>query len=122
MSQRIRYVKKGNVLISVSDVISKKGSKYSVTIDLTDMTYVIKNTLSNRKYKGGEDINNLNVLKRKIKTHLKHLGVEFEKERRKRTFGKCEKGYNQEKHLKETNKQTEQNSSEQKEGEQNVRN
>ena len=75
MSQRIRYVKKGDTLMSVSDVVSKKGSKYCVTINLTDMTYVIKNIVSHRKYKGGEDINNLNVLKRNIKKHLKFLGV-----------------------------------------------
>lgn len=109
MAQRIRYIKKDNKLVSLHDVVSKRGSKYSVTIDLTDMTYIIKNTLSHRKYSGGKDINNLNVLKRKIKAHLKHLGIEFAKEKRNRCFGVVPKGYTQEQYLEEKKKQTEQN-------------
>ena len=35
-----------------------------------------------RKYEGGEGINNLNVLKGRVKKHLIQLGVEFEKEKR----------------------------------------
>lgn len=109
MTQRIRYIKKDNKLISLHDVVSKKGSKYQITIDLENMNYVIKNTLSHRKYAGGKDINNLNVLKRKIKAHLKYLGVEFSKEKRNRCFGLVPKGYTQEQYLEEKKKQQEQN-------------
>lgn len=99
MKQRIRYVKKENKLISKNEVISKHGSKYMVYIDLETMTYIIRNNLSFRKYEGGENINNLNVLKRNIKAHLKHLGVEFKKESRRRCFGLCSKGWNMDKEL-----------------------
>lgn len=92
-NKRIRYVEKDNKLISISDIVSEKGSKYLVTIDLEKCTYRIKNLLSHRNYEGGEDINNMNVLKRTIKKHLKLLGVSFEKEIRQRSFGLCSKGF-----------------------------
>lgn len=97
--QRIRYLKKDNKLISKNEVISARGSRYMVYIDLENTTYIIRNIVSNRNYEGGSDITNMNVLKRKIKEHLEHLGCEFEKESRMRTFGICEKFWNQSKEM-----------------------
>ncbi len=99
MKQRIRYIKKDNKIISKNEVINKHGSRYIVIIELDTMTYTIRNAASYRNYTGGENINNMNVLKRTIKKHLEHLGVEFETESRNRTFGVCEKGFNQQKAL-----------------------
>lgn len=96
--QRIRYIEKDGKLIS-GEIISKHNAKYIVVIDLSTMTYLIRNTLSLRKYCGGEGINNLHVLKRKVKKHLEHLGCEFSSEKRFRSFGLCESGYNMQIHL-----------------------
>ena len=50
---------------------------------------------------GGENINNLNVLKRTAKSTLeKKFGVSFDEEVRSRTYGLCEKGWSQEKEIK----------------------
>lgn len=105
--QRIRYKKQGDSLISVNDIISQKtGAKYSVVIDLINCNYVIKNVLSLRKYEGGQNINNMNVLKRTIKKHLEALGCVFDGEKRRRTFGKCPKGWNQELEMKKQKQET----------------
>lgn len=99
MKQRIRYIKKDNQLISKNEVISKQGYRYMIYIDLENRTYTIRNMVSARRYEGGENINNMNVLKRTIKAHLEHLGCEFEKESRLRTFGICPKSWNQSKEM-----------------------
>lgn len=109
-NKRIRYVEKDNKLISISDIVSEKGSKYLVTIDLENCTYRIKNLLSHRNYEGGQDINNMNVLKRTIKKHLKMLGVKFEKESRLRVFGLCPKGWDNQKELEKRRLEKEQES------------
>lgn len=98
--QRIRYRKDGHKLITVSELIARNGARYMVFIDLEEKTYVIRNVVSMRKWEGGQGINNLNVLKRKVKKHLQNLGVNFSKESRQRTFGVCDKGYTQSEHLK----------------------
>lgn len=91
---RIRYQKKDGKLVSIEPITSKRtGAKYQVFIDPETMTYVIRNLLTMKKYEGGEGINNMNVLKNKVKKHLQALGCEFDKERRNRLFGRCEKGY-----------------------------
>lgn len=97
LKQRIRYVKKDNKLVSKSEVVSRTGAKYMVYIDLETKTYLIRNQTSMRKYEGGENINNTNVLKRTVKKHLEWLNVEFENEKRNRTFGKCPQNWNQQK-------------------------
>jgi hypothetical protein len=79
--------------------MSARGSRYMIYIDLVKVTYTIRNVISARRYEGGEDITNMNVLKRKIKAHLEHLGCEFDKESRMRTFGLCEKSWNQSKEM-----------------------
>lgn len=99
MKQRIRYIKKDNQLISKNEVISKQGYRYMIYIDLENRTYTIRNMVSARRYEGGENINNMNVLKRTIKAHLEHLGCEFEKEKRWRTFGLVPKGHTQVKEM-----------------------
>lgn len=97
--QRIRYLKKDNQLISKNEVVSARGSRYMIYIDLVNVTYTIRNVISTRRYEGGSDITNMNVLKRKIKEHLEHLGCEFETEKRRRIWGLCEKGWNMSKEL-----------------------
>lgn len=104
MMNRIRYVKRDEGLVSKNILVSKStGAKYLVYINLKDMTYVIRNQVSLRKYVGGDDINNLNVLKRAVRKHLSQLGVELESEKRMRTFGRCSTGWNQDKQLKKQN-------------------
>ena len=84
--KRIRYqtTSEEGILISVRKLYSEtNGQTYAVVLDTNECTYTIKNLskqsiLSN--YKGGENINNLTVLKRKIKTHLEQLGVLFDSE------------------------------------------
>ena len=62
---RIRYKKtsKENILESNQKFISKAGIPYKAIIDLNDYTYKIRNLNSDNVIKGGENINNLNVLK-----------------------------------------------------------
>lgn len=109
--QRIRYLKKDNQLISKNEVVSVRGSRYMIYIDLVNVTYTIRNVISTRRYEGGSDITNMNVLKRKIKEHLEHLGCEFETEKRFRTFGLCLRGHSQikEMELRREKKQLEEN-------------
>lgn len=93
MATRIRYEKtdKDGILHSVRNFFSskylkhdngeeEKESMYYVILDTNQMTYAIKNMTSGRKYKGGDGINNLHVLKRNVKTRLEGLGVKFNDE------------------------------------------
>lgn len=82
MESRIRYKKsnKDNILVSVRDLISESGAKYKVKLDVENCKYVIINVNSERYYHGGEDVNNLHVLKRNVKAHLEKFGVSFSKE------------------------------------------
>jgi len=80
MSIRIRYEKteQDNILVSVRNFHSKStDAMYIVYLDLANITYIIKNMHSKRKYPGGENINNLHVLKRHVKARLEKLGVSF---------------------------------------------
>jgi len=99
---RIKYEqdkKNPHILRSKHEVISKRGSRYRVILNLQEMTYVIRNVKKRRNYTCSVKITNLNVLKRKVKAHLTKLGCKFSMEIRNRTFGICEKGYSQQKHL-----------------------
>src|SRR5690554_1563860 len=108
--QRIRYAKKDNKLISIEPIISQRtGARYQVFIDLETKTYVIRNLISMKKYEGGEGINNLNVLKAKVKKHLVALGCEFSREKRNRIFGKVPKGYTMEIHLQKLREEQKEN-------------
>lgn len=103
MSSRIRYTETDNpgILESVKIFISSQtGARYKVFLNLNDFSFRIRNenTKTNTIMKQG-GITNLNVLKRAAKRSLEKLGVKFDDESRNRTFGLCEKGYNQKKHL-----------------------
>lgn len=104
--KRIRYKKTDKENIVVSNKILKSsstGAEYLVYLDLENVTYKIKNINSENVHRGGENINNLNVLKRSVKSRLEGMGVKFQDEERDRTFGRCPKGYSQKKHeLKES--------------------
>lgn len=98
MAQRIRYkqTKEENIVISNKTFTSvTTGAQYKVLLDLENITYKIKNINSENCYYGGDNINNLNVLKRNVKSRLERMGVNFEDEVRDRTFGICPKGYSQ---------------------------
>tara|TARA_R100001086_G_scaffold249746_1_gene190683 strand:- start:1504 stop:1821 length:318 start_codon:yes stop_codon:yes gene_type:complete len=100
--ERIRYDKtdEKNIVVSKRLFISSiNGAQYKVYLNIEDKTFTIRNIGSCRIVKtGGDNINNLNVLKRRAKSELKKLGVSFEEETRDRTFGRCQKGYTQEIH------------------------
>jgi len=103
MSARIRYTNtdKEGILESNNIFVSQQtGARYKVFINIIDKTFRIRNELSKLNIvMGGEGINNLNVLKRAAKRSLEKLGVNFKDEMRRRSFGLCDKGYNQSKHL-----------------------
>jgi len=103
MSTRIRYkeTKEPGVVRSVREFTNEKGTTYYVKLNLQEKTYEILYRENNQPVKkGGEKINNLNVLKRNVKKDLSKLGVKFDADIRDRSFGICEKGYNQEIHTK----------------------
>lgn len=98
--KRIRYKKtdKENIVVSNKILTSARtGAEYLVYLDLENVTYKIKNINSENVHRGGENINNLNVLKRSVKSRLERMGVPFDDEERDRTFGKCPKGMTQKK-------------------------
>jgi hypothetical protein len=99
--KRIRYNKTDKENIVVSNKIltsSRTGAEYLVYLDLENVNYKIKNINSENVHRGGDNINNLNVLKRSVKSRLERMGVSFEDEERDRTFGRCPKGYSQNLH------------------------
>jgi|11_taG_2_1085331.scaffolds.fasta_scaffold00996_4 hypothetical protein len=98
--KRIRYknTKEEGVVVSNKILKSERtGAEYLVYLDLENVTYKIKNINSENVHRGGENINNLNVLKRSVKTRLEGMGVRFEDEERFRSFGRCPKGMTQQK-------------------------
>jgi hypothetical protein len=102
MSSRISYTDpdENGICYSVREFTSKKsGAIYTVKLDIKNKKYTIIHKESRHYYAGPDNINNLNVLKRNVKKRLINMGVDFEPERRDRTFGLCKKGYNQEEHI-----------------------
>lgn len=59
---------------------SDKDAMYIVYLDSKFKNYLIKNLTRGTEFTGGEGINNLHVLKRKIKSQLEKLGVSFSSE------------------------------------------
>lgn len=104
MSQRIRYkeIEPGIMVSKKVFTSSSTGARYKVVLNLNDVTYKIKNLNTERfVYVGGDNINNLNVLKRTAKATLEsRFGVIFDEEVRQRTYGICELGWTQEKEAK----------------------
>ena len=94
MATRIRYENFEDPhgqynLVSVRNFHSNKYKKneegetdsmYIVYIDTKYVTYMIRNMTSGREFSGGENINNLHVLKRNVKDKLSKLGVTFDDE------------------------------------------
>ncbi len=86
MATRIRYEKyddpnKTYNQVSVRNFHSTRtDAMYIIYLDTKNVTYTIKNMLSGRKYSGGDDVNNLHVLKRNVKERLEKLGVPFDSE------------------------------------------
>jgi hypothetical protein len=102
MSERIRYIEhkhRENQVISIREFVSKKsGARYRIILDLANFLFMIRNERTKEfVLKGGENINNLNVLKRTARKELESLGVEMERESRDRTFGRVPKGMTQKK-------------------------
>ena len=87
-SSRIRYEKfddpKGKYdQVSVRNFNSEStDAMYIVYLNTDSVTYTIKNMTTYREYKLPEDVelNNLQVLKRRVKARLKGLGVRFDDE------------------------------------------
>jgi hypothetical protein len=104
MGNRIRYVNhptKDDNKISIQKFTSEKtGATYKVVLDLVEMVYKIRNERTKEFAVKSKAYGNLNVLKRNARAHLVKLGVNLSTESRWRTFGICEKGYNQKKHEK----------------------
>lgn len=109
MNKRIRYNKadENGVCESKHIYTSKRtGAQYKIFINVVEKTYKIRNINTQHIYTGGENINNLNVLKRSVKKRLEGMGVEFSTEKRMRTFGVCPKGMTQEKWLEIKDEET----------------
>lgn len=87
-NRRIRYEKTDdkNILKSVRTLISEStNAMYEIQLNTKECLYRITNINNRRVYRGGENINNLHILKQKAKDHLKKLGVVFESEIRDNT-------------------------------------
>ena len=83
MANRIKYEKtaKEGILESYKNFHSETtDAMYFVVLDTNKCEYTIRNMTSRRTYKGGENVNNLHVLKRNVKERLEKLGVKFDKE------------------------------------------
>ena len=98
MSVRVRY--RSNVQYETNDgtnsskydLVSVRNwhsettdAMYIVYLNTSDMEYCIRNMTSRREYKGGDEVNNLHVLKRHAKDRLENLGVQFSGEIRDNT-------------------------------------
>jgi len=104
MSQRIRYKEETPGIFRSKRIFvsASTGARYKVLLDTNEMIYKVQNLNTMEfVYVGGENINNMNVLKRTAKKTLeKKFGVNFEEESRNRTYGICKSGWSQEKELK----------------------
>lgn len=103
MAQRIRYQEErpGIFRSRKTFTSSSTGARYKVLLDTNEMIFKIQN-LNTMKfvYVGGENINNMNVLKRTAKRTLeKKFHVNFDEEVRKRSYGRCPVGWSEEKEL-----------------------
>lgn len=101
MAQRIRYNEEKPGIYRSRKIFtsSSTGAKYKVLLDTNEMIFKIQNMNSQEfVYVGGQNITNMNVLKRTAKNTLeKKFKVLFDEEVRNRTYGLCERGWNQEK-------------------------
>jgi len=79
----------------------KTGAKYRVVINEEEMEYYVRNERNKEFVKKSRKHKNMNMLKKEAREDLESLGVEFKRESRSRTFGLCEKGYDQKTHERE---------------------
>ena len=104
-ANRIRYIKydhRPGCKISLRMYTSKKtGAKYRVIINEEEMEYYVRNERNKEFVKKSRKHKNMNMLKKEAREDLESLGVEFKRESRSRTFGLCEKGYDQKTHERE---------------------
>lgn len=102
---RIRYKDhptRENCVISINDFVSKKtGARYRVILDFNENNFSIRNERNKEFVFKSKNYGNLNVLRRNARAKLKDLGVAVGRESRNRCFGRCEKGFSQEKWRKE---------------------
>ncbi len=106
---RIRYHEhkyKEGCVISGREFVSNRGAKYRIILNLEAMEYYIRNERT-KEYskKSTYQYTNLNALKQAARRALEKLGVNLKKESRFRTFGLCNKGKTQEKHIVEKRKE-----------------
>lgn len=109
---RIKYIDhkyKEGFKISLNDYVSEStGARYRIVLNLEDMEYYIRNERTKEYVFKSNSYGNLNVLKRNARNKLQKFGVNLGREVRNRTFGRCDKGFSQEKHIRlqrEKNKQ-----------------
>lgn len=98
MYKRIRYRKVSDYIFESDIYTAKNDVTYFIRLDVKNMLYFIKNTNTGNLIKSQSTVSNLNVLKRNARARLVGLGVNLSNEVRDRTFGLCDKGYNQSKH------------------------
>lgn len=84
MNTRIRYEKSelGKILKSVRNFQTIDNLSVSVTLDLNNMSFIVKNVDTNEVVFNGGDTRNETILKRQAKSALASLGVNFEPENR----------------------------------------
>jgi hypothetical protein len=83
MDSRIRYSETSDGIFKSKRIFESKryGSRYRVVLDMNEKIYKIINTNDRRIVKkGGENINNVNTLKRAARSALMSLGVMLEPE------------------------------------------
>lgn len=101
---RIKYIDhkyKEGCKISLNDYVSEStGARYRVILNLNDNEYYIRNERTKEYVFKSNSYGNLNVLKRNARNKLQKFGVNLGREVRQRTFGRCEKNWNQEKQIR----------------------
>lgn len=101
---RIKYIDhkyKSNHKISLNDYVSEStGARYRIVLNLNDNEYYIRNERTKEYVFKSNSYGNLNVLKRNARNKLQKFGVNLGREVRNRTFGRCNKGFSQEEHVR----------------------
>jgi hypothetical protein len=99
---RIKYVEhkfRDDSMISMKSYTSSRtGASYRIILDFAEMQYFIRNERTKEFVFKSKPYKNKNVLKRTARAELERFGVDLKKEVRDRTFGRCNKGYNQRQH------------------------
>ena len=98
---RVKYVDhkyRDNSMISMKSYTSEStGANYRIILDFDEMKYYIRNERTKEFVYKSKAYKNTNVLKRTARAELERFGVNLKKEVRDRTFGRCSKGWTQQK-------------------------